>query len=581
MALRMPRPISHANGVFHLNIRVPSDLIAKVRGTLVTLPLGDAKVTVRPSDKVIVSLRTRDPSVAKARFSAAEHALMLHWDAVRRGPLPLAHKQLVALAGECYRASVERFETDPDFMPEGYLRSARQFEVDVACWRNDPHDGLGDIGERDAVILASLARPRGPQLLAYEFGRDVNEFGVAVTYDAAITDLFGGEADELCRVRHLQVDAATRMRLIREVATAYRILDRKLLRNVEGDYAPDADAARFPAFVPPSPRTPQPHAAPPRPPRGAAVGMAALFDLWREKRGPSLAPSTIRRYGPAVKSLEAHSKGKDVRSLTEDDLWEWANARLADGASARTVNRNELVAVASLLNWSTTREGGRLRADNPAKSVKLSEPKARVLRERTFRSAEVTAILTLARSVEPDPRYPRAAAGRRWVPWICAYSGARVQEVLHLEKTSVWHEDDEVGFVMHLPMTKDGVARTVPLHEHLVAEGLIDHWRAAGPGHLFMFDRSPKTGTSRSPQEMRASELADWVQKHVGLDDGVSPNHGWRHTFATNAEATGIPKRISTALTGHNKKKDSSDGYVTPSLGQLRAAIDRYPRYRV
>ena len=80
---------------------------------------------------------------------------------------------------------------------------------------------------------------------------------------------------------------------------------------------------------------------------------------------------------------------------------------------------------------------------------------------------------------------------------------------------------------------------------------------------------------------MRASEIASWIQRQVSLEDGVSPNHGWRHTFATNAEAAGIPKRLNTAITGHNKKKDSSDGYITPSVGQLKEALDRYPRYRI
>ncbi len=58
-------------------------------------------------------------------------------------------------------------------MPDGYLRASRDFEVDVACWRNDPDDGLGDIGERDATVLAVWLVPCGPQLLAYELGRDV------------------------------------------------------------------------------------------------------------------------------------------------------------------------------------------------------------------------------------------------------------------------------------------------------------------------------------------------------------------------------------------------------------------------
>ncbi len=298
MALRMPRPITHASGVCHLNIRVPSDLAAKVRGTVVTLPLGGAQVTVRPSDKVIVSLRTKDPSLAKARFSEAEQALSRHWNALRRGPVTLTHVQLVGLPGECYRASVAAYEADPDYMPDGYIRTARQFEVDAIYWRNNADDDIGDIGEPDAVVIASLARPRGPQLLAYERSGDIDEFGVAITYDDAVSDLFGADADELCRVRHLDLDATTRLRLIREIAIAYRLLDRKLLRNSTGDYSPDENAARFPPFVPPAARP----VAEVRTAGGRAAGRCgakSLFDRWRDVHGRSVAASTIRRYGPS------------------------------------------------------------------------------------------------------------------------------------------------------------------------------------------------------------------------------------------------------------------------------------------
>ena len=197
MALGMPRPIAHASGVYHLNIRVPSDLAAKGRAGAVA-PLGFAPP--RP--------RAPEPRAA-------------------RGP-----------AGECYRANVARFESDPEFMPDGYLRIARQFEVDVAYWRHDGDDDLGDIGQRDAVVLATLALPRGPQLLACERGCDIDEFGVVMTSDFAIADLFGAEADGLCRVRHIEVDPATRMRLIREIGTAYKLLDRKLLGNAAGTTRP-------------------------------------------------------------------------------------------------------------------------------------------------------------------------------------------------------------------------------------------------------------------------------------------------------------------------------------------------------
>ena len=74
---------------------------------------------------------------------------------------PRGSMKLIALAGDCYRANAAAIEADPEFMPDGYLRAARRFEADVAAWRNDPEDGLGDIGEDDAVVLATLASPGG------------------------------------------------------------------------------------------------------------------------------------------------------------------------------------------------------------------------------------------------------------------------------------------------------------------------------------------------------------------------------------------------------------------------------------
>ena len=368
------------------------------------------------------------------------------------------------------------------------------------------------------------------------------------------------------------------MRLIREIATAYRLLDRKLERNADGDYSPDESARRFPAFVPPAASA----AAPSRASKesgGAGIGIQALFERWREKRANSLAPSTIRRYGPSVASLDAFTKAKDVRSLTQDDIWEWAEHRKLEGASEKTINRNDLVAVVSILNWATTRDGERLRTDNPAKGVKLEEPKVRVKREKTFRIAEIQKILTSARAVRIPARDPQPAASRRWAPWICAYSGARIQEVCHLSREDIRCEGDV--WVMLFPMTKDGNARTVPIHEHLIAEGLLDYWRGSGSGYLFVSHKPMKPGATRSPQEMRASEIASWIQDQASLEKGVSPNHGWRHTFATNLEAAGVPKRINTAITGHNKRRDASDGYVDPSIAQKKEAIERYPRYRL
>lgn len=61
------------------------------------------------------------------------------------------------------------------------------------------------------------------------------------------------------------------------------------------------------------------------------------------------------------------------------------------------------------------------------------------------------------------------------------------------------------------------------------------------------------------------------------LDEELSPNHAWRTTFVTRAEDTGISKRFSNAITGHNFKKDVSDGYFQPRLSALKKRMDRFP----
>jgi hypothetical protein len=112
-----------------------------------------------------------------------------------------------------------------------------------------------------------------------------------------------------------------------------------------------------------------------------------------------------------------------------------------------------------------------------------------------------------------------------------------------------------------------------------ISEGFLDFWRNAPDGSLFVGDRPQKAGATRSPQEQRASEIAAWIQEKITLEDGVSPNHDWRHTFITNAESAGISKRTANAITGYNKNGDASDRYVALSIATMKRALDKYPRY--
>ncbi len=60
----------------------------------------------------------------------------------------------------------------------------------------------------------------GPQLCAYRHGGDLNAYGVSVRHREALEDLFGPQADAVCTKRHLQLDAETRFKLLKEIGRA-------------------------------------------------------------------------------------------------------------------------------------------------------------------------------------------------------------------------------------------------------------------------------------------------------------------------------------------------------------------------
>ena len=174
-------------------------------------------------------------------------------------------------------------------------------------------------------------------------------------------------------------------------------------------------------------------------PQAAAAGNEVLsarrlYDLWAEKREGKLSDDTLRRYKPTLYSLSMFSKDRDVRQMKDVDILTWAENRVAEGIADRTVIRTALVAVNSVFNYMMSLNGDRLLQHNPAKGVKLDEDVRHGSRENYFRQPEIKAILTASSRVQIGGKFPRAAASRRWAPWIATYSGARIQEIVGLRR---------------------------------------------------------------------------------------------------------------------------------------------------
>ena len=277
MAFRMARPWRDPKtGVLHLRQRTPRDLFERVRGQMVSLPIGDDLATVKIGVVVQVSLRTRDAVEAKARHASADAALKKLWEAQRHGPVRLTHRQAVALAGTLYRQAVSAFESEPTAAATIRWAEEQGYEIGAAS--------------RDKLLG----------------GRGSDEIWAKL-------------ADELLAREALVIDDLSRSMLINEVRSA--VVDAVVRTNRsyrEGDYRPDETVKRFPEWTG---YCQNQHAS-----GGELVTVHELFRRWSKDQSTIKAPGTIDRYGPSLRSLADFVGERDVRSLTPDDIFAWAEA---------------------------------------------------------------------------------------------------------------------------------------------------------------------------------------------------------------------------------------------------------------
>ena len=124
---------------------------------------------------------------------------------------------------------------------------------------------------------------------------------------------------------------------------------------------------------------------------------------------------------------------------------------------------------------------------NVAAGVKVTIPQEEQQRENDLNNEEI--YLILRGTLEPrDGKAKKLSqdvkAARRWAPWLCAYTGARVAEITRLEESDIIQEDGFYG--ISIKQSKTGLARKIPLHPHVIEQGFLDFVEAHGKGPLFL-----------------------------------------------------------------------------------------------
>jgi integrase len=427
----------------------------------------------------------------------------------------LTKRNAHALAGEWYQWYVSRYEEDPG-TPEHWrtmwdvlileLESHAGKEVHEKPWRDLEwtHDPKVRAGIRP--VIADEAKTA--QFLASK--------GVVLTSEA----------------QALFLDC-----VLDEFIAAMLLLERRAL----GDYSEDDRLAQFPKFNGQSVK--------------ASTGLTpmTLFAEWVKARQP--APSGVNRWRTVFLDLDKRFNNAD--DITEHDAREWAKKLVTSKRGARTVNDVWLTGASTIFAWAV-RE--RLVSINPFKGLKVTEPRKVQHREtKAFTPDEAATILRASTEIGvPNTTFDGAI---RWVPWLCAYSGARAGEITQLR----WWDIQQHGQVYAMKLTpeagtmKTGKPRTVPIHQHIIEQGFMEFVKLRGKKPLFYDpkednDPSDPLNPKRPRPVTVRQRLAAWVRKLGVTDKELSPNHAWRHTFKQIADRAGISERMSDYITGHRHR---------------------------
>lgn len=311
------------------------------------------------------------------------------------------------------------------------------------------------------------------------------------------------------------------------------------------------------------------------------VTLTALIDgWWKEAKVGGTAEATRIKYARAVLRLGKFLGHSDAAKVIAADIVRFKDHRLSavdpttgKSLSSSTVRSGDLAPLKTVFGWGLSNLH---LPSNPAEKITMKVGKPQRLRSKAFTDAEAMALLTAATGVVRDRETPKALAAKRWVPWLCAYTGARVGEMVQLRRQDLRQEGDL--WVVHITpeagTVKTNEARDVVLHPHLVEMGFPSVVAGSAAGPLFL------TPTKAGDVRQRLSSTTHMLGKaarQIVSDEGVAPNHGWRHRFKTVCRDAGIAQRIMDAIQGHSARSES-DNYGDVSLQAQALALARFPR---
>lgn len=475
------------------------------------------------------SLGTRDPAEAKRKHLAALTAVEERWANLKVGPRKLTEREAHELAQAQHDEWLALYRDEPSDNPW------------IMAWGQHCFTSLQYSGAPDD----SNARRR--------YYSDLHEIN---RLEQRCLD----RADRGLRELGLLVDEGSRQLYAEAIAYAYQRASRRLLEWRLGNLDDD-----WPIRSPTPSGTAQSNST------AAQTSLSVPFDDlvkgWAAEKKP--AAKTLYAWKAVIEKLKKAIGHDDAARLTPDEMISWKTSLIEAGFQPKTIRDAHLVPVRAILQWAVD---NRKLPSNPAERITMDVKKKAANSRRGYTEPEAKIVLKAA-AAEKD-------AVKRWVPWLCAYSGARVAEICQLRREDIveidriwcFKIDPQAGSIKTV-----GSERAVPLHPALIEAKFLDFVRKVKKGPLFADLPEDRFG-SRGGNGTKV--LGRWV-RNLGLkDERLAPNHSWRHRLKTLGRRHGLAPDIVDAITGH-QRKTVADTYGEFPMEALHREISKIPALKL
>ncbi|MCJ2053787.1 site-specific integrase [Methylobacterium sp. J-070] len=531
MPVVMPSPwLNPRTATYYLRVRVPTELRQFVSSEVVKKSLG-----------------TKDPKIAKKRFATEYAELQARWAVLKNGvtspdhedskiaepppPAPLTERRAHEIARAVHDEYLNHYWDNPN-QPRAWPSSIfRAFSMT-----------MGDIMIRDrkgVIVTASDNKVR-----------------------SKLKSWCLEKSRQLLLQNSIPPDASNIGTMAQAVAANLKQANFLLDRLASGET--ELWDAKRPAREPQRDQVQQPSGEQnviQKP--SQHVAFAKLIEGWKAERKSK--SKTIYEWSRVFGRLEAFLGHSDAMRLTVDDLRRWKAEMLAKGLSSKTIRDANLAPVKAIFNYAL--QNGLIK-DNPPKSISIELRQWDGLNRRSFNDTEAETLLRAARA-EIDPI-------RRWIPWILAFTGARLSEICQLRTADI----KQTGSVWSIIITADAGSvknrsseRTIPIHSVLLNDGFLN-FVSSTKTEVLLTGLSPDKFGKRGGNGTKV--LGRWVRS-LGIEDvRVAPMHSLRHRFKTLCRRHGIPQDTQFAIMGHSQRT-IGDSYGEFEIDVMKGEIEKIP----